>query len=43
MQHTKDKKSISEITKYCGDSKKLTGTFEGLLKNLAQLESCDGL
>ena len=33
MQHTKDKKSISEITKYCGDSKKLTGTFEGLLKN----------
>ena len=33
MQHTKDKKSISEITKYCGDSKKLTGTFEELLKN----------
>ena len=30
---TKSKKSISEITKYCGDSKKLTGTFEELLKN----------
>ena len=33
MRHNKDKKSISEITKYCGDSKKLTGTFEELLKN----------
>ena len=33
MRHNEDKKSISEITKYCGDSKKLTGTFEELLKN----------
>ena len=33
MQHNEDKKSISEITKYCGDSEKLTGTFEELLKN----------
>src|SRR5680860_1057669 len=33
MQHDKDSKSISEITKYCENSTKMTRTFEELLKN----------
>lgn len=33
MQHDKDSKSISEITKYCENSTKMTRIFEELLKN----------
>lgn len=33
MQHDKDRKSISEITKYCENSSKMTRIFEELLKN----------
>ena len=33
MQHDKDSKSISEITKYCENSTKMARVFEELLKN----------